>query len=97
MNIQELPEFKKLVKHKWRVSILLTLVMLVIYFGFILLISFNKPFLAQPIGRNLTLGLPIGIGVLISAWLLTGIYTLWANRIHDRRIRDIKKMIRDDN
>jgi len=93
MNLQDLPEFKKLVRRKWQVSILLTVIMLVIYFGFILLIAFDKQFLARSIGRNLTLGLPIGIGVLISAWLLTGVYTYWANRVHDSRISDIKKKI----
>lgn len=93
MNMQELPEFKKLVKIKWRVSLILTFAMLIIYFGFILLIAFNKPFLATPIGHNLTLGLPIGIGVLVSAWILTGIYTYWANRHHDSRISEIKKKI----
>jgi uncharacterized membrane protein (DUF485 family) len=93
MNPQDLPEFKKMVSRKSTVSIILTSIMLVIYFGFILLIAFDKAFLAQSIGHNLTLGLPIGIGILISAWLLTGIYTWWANKYHDRRIRDIKKKI----
>jgi uncharacterized membrane protein (DUF485 family) len=93
MKLQELPEFKKMVRLKWRISIILTLLMLVIYFGFILLIAFNKPFLATLIGRNLTIGLPIGIGVLVSAWVLTGIYTFWANRYHDNRVNEIKKKI----
>lgn len=93
MNLQELPEFKKMVRSKWRVSIMLTIAMLIIYFGFILLIAFNKPFLATPIGHNLTLGLPVGIGVLLSAWILTGVYTFWANRYHDNRMREIKKKI----
>jgi len=93
MSIQDLPEFKKLVKYKWRVSILLTLTMLVIYFGFILLVAFNKPFLARPLGHNLTLGLPIGIGILVCAWLLTGVYIMWANRVHDSRMDEIKKKL----
>jgi uncharacterized membrane protein (DUF485 family) len=93
MKIQELPEFKKMVRKKFQVSLILTITMLAIYFGFILLIAFNKPFLAQPIGKNLTLGLPVGIGVLISAWLLTGIYIYWANKYHDRRVNEIKKKI----
>jgi uncharacterized membrane protein (DUF485 family) len=39
----------------------------------------------------MTLGLPVGIGVLLSAWVLTGIYIWWANRYHDNRVREIKK------
>ena len=91
MKTQDLPEFKRMVRRKWKVSLSLTLIMLVIYFGFILLIAFDKWFLARSIGPNLTLGLPVGIGVLVSAWLLTGIYTLWANKYHDSRISNIKK------
>jgi len=93
MKTQDLPEFKRMVRRKWKVSLSLTLIMLVIYFGFILLIAFDKSFLARSIGPNLTLGLPVGIGVLVSAWLLTGIYTIWANKYHDNRIIDIKKKI----
>jgi uncharacterized membrane protein (DUF485 family) len=93
MKIQELPEFKKMVRLKFQVSMTLTVTMLTIYFGFILLIAFNKPFLARPIGENITLGLPVGIGVLLSAWILTGIYIFWANKYHDRRVNEIKKKI----
>ena len=91
--ITELPEFKHLVRQKWIVSLILTFVMLIIYFGFILLIAFDKPFLAKPIGLNLTLGLPVGIGILILAWVLTGIYTLWANRSYDKHVDELKKKI----
>lgn len=94
MEVQQLPEFRKMVKIRWRVSVVLTIAMLIIYFGFILLIAFNKPFLATTIGHNLTLGLPVGIGVLLSAWILTGIYTYWANRYHDARINEIKKKMK---
>ena len=93
MKPQDLPEFKRMVRLKWRVSLILTIAMLSIYFGFILLIAFNKPFLAKSIGKNMTLGLPVGIGVLLSAWVLTGIYTWWANRYHDNRVSNIKKKI----
>ncbi len=93
MKLHELPEFRRLVRIKWRISLFLTFLMLLVYFGFILLIAFDKPFLARPIGKNLTLGLPIGIGILIFAWVLTGIYTAWANRIYDREVEALKKKI----
>ncbi len=76
-------KFKDLVKKRLTVSITLTVIILVVYFGFILTIAFYKEFLAIKIGEHLTLGLPIGIGVIIFAWLLTGIYTRWANRNYD--------------
>jgi uncharacterized membrane protein (DUF485 family) len=93
MNAYELPEFRSLIKKKWRVSLILTLIMFVIYFGFILLIAFDKSLLATLIGNNITLGLPIGIGILIIAWILTGIYVLWANKNYDKQVEELKKKI----
>jgi len=93
MKLHEHPEFRSLVRQKWRISLLLTFLMLFVYFGFILLIAFDKSFLARPFGKDLTIGLPIGIGILIFAWLLTGIYTVWANRIYDRKVEELKKKI----
>lgn len=93
MKVHDLPEFKSLVRRKWKVSLFLTFVMLVIYFGFILLIAFDKPFLARPIAPNITLGLPIGIGILIVAWILTGIYIFWANKNYDKQVDELKKKI----
>jgi uncharacterized membrane protein (DUF485 family) len=90
MKIHESAEFNSLASRKWRMSGGLTLLMIVVYFGFILLIAFDKPFLAKPLGKNLTIGLPIGIGILIFAWLLTGIYTYWANRYYDRDVEQLK-------
>lgn len=93
MKLHELPEFRKLVRQKWQISLLLTFLMLFIYFGFILLIAFDKPFLARPLGKNLTIGLPIGIGILVFAWLLTGVYTWWANKYYDRQVEQLKNKI----
>jgi uncharacterized membrane protein (DUF485 family) len=93
MKLHEHPEFKRLVRQKWRISLLLTFLMLFVYFGFILLIAFDKSLLAKPFGKDLTIGLPIGIGILVFAWLLTGIYTAWANRIYDKRVEELKKKI----
>jgi len=63
----------------------LTGLMLVVYFGYIALIAFNKPFLAQPIGNGATtLGVPIGFGVIVFTILITGIYVRKANGEYDR-------------
>jgi uncharacterized membrane protein (DUF485 family) len=91
----ESPEFKKLVRGKWTIAIVLTIVLFVVYYGYIVLIAANKPFLAQKIGVYTTLGIPIGVGVIIAAWILTAIYVSWANRVQDaevaRLIDDLKK------
>lgn len=90
-EILESPEFKRLVRRKWLVSSLLTLGLFVLYYGFILLIAYDKPFMAQRVGGATTLGIPMGVGVIILAWVLTTIYVAWANRSHDAeaaRLRD---------
>ena len=68
----------------------LTVLMLVVYFGYIALIAFNKPFLAQPIGNGVTtLGIPIGLGVIIFTIVITGIYVRRANGEYDKLTAEI--------
>ncbi|TAH26833.1 MAG: DUF485 domain-containing protein [Cytophagales bacterium] len=86
-------EFQTLVKKRWSVSLTLTLIMLGIYFGYLLLIAFNKPFLATLISENLTLAIPIGLGIIVSAWAMTGIYVYWANNRYDNTVTEIKNKL----
>jgi len=77
------PEFKRLVRKKWMVSTILTLGLFVLYYGFILLIAYAKPLMGRKVGEATTLGIPIGVGVIVLAWVLTFLYVEWANRYHD--------------
>ncbi|WP_337873367.1 DUF485 domain-containing protein [Ignavibacterium sp.] len=86
-------KFKQLVKKRLSVSLTLTAVMLIIYIGFILAIAFNKDALAYKIGKHLTIGLPIGIGIIVFAWLLTGLYTRWANQSYDKSVEELRDQI----
>jgi len=92
-EILESAKFKVLVRKRLRVSLSLTAVMLIVYFGFILSIAFFKEILAVKIGGHITLGLPVGIGIIVFAWLLTGWYTRWANRDYDRAVRELRNEI----
>jgi uncharacterized membrane protein (DUF485 family) len=66
--------------------------MLIIYFGFILLVAFGKGFLGTPMGSGVTtIGIPIGVAVIVSAFLLTGIYVRRANTEFDALTEKIKK------
>lgn len=87
------PDFKKLIRKRWQVSLLLTIVMLGLYFGFILLIAFDKDTLASPILGEITLGIPVGLGIILSAWLLTGVYVYWANTNYDNSVQNIKRKL----
>ncbi|ACN99493.1 DUF485 domain-containing protein [Sulfurihydrogenibium azorense] len=91
-KIKNDPDFQKLVSERNRVMVILTALELIIYFGFILLVAFNKEFLAQKIGEGVvTIGIPIGIGVIVLSFLLTGVYVYIANKDYDELSEKIKK------
>jgi uncharacterized membrane protein (DUF485 family) len=75
---------------RWRVAILLTTAMMVVYFGFILLVAFNKPLLGTPIIGGLSIGMLLGVLVIATAWLLTWIYVRWANTHYDASLRGLR-------
>jgi uncharacterized membrane protein (DUF485 family) len=75
---------------RWRIAISLTVAMMVIYFGFILLVAFNKPLLGTLVADGLSLGVLLGALVILAAWLLTWIYVRWANAHYDAAIRGMR-------
>jgi uncharacterized membrane protein (DUF485 family) len=91
-RVAEDPRYRQLVARRSRFTWLLTAIMLVVYFGYILLIAFDKASLARPIGGGATtLGIPIGLGVILIAILLTGVYVRRANREFDPAVEAIRK------
>ena len=90
-RVAEDPRYRQLVARRSRFAWLLTAIMLVVYFGYILLIAFDKDLLARPIGGATTLGIPIGLGVILTAIVLTGIYVRRANREFDPAVEAIRK------
>jgi uncharacterized membrane protein (DUF485 family) len=93
LDILEDPDFMELSSKKNSVSITLTIVELIAYFGFIFLIAFDKEFLAQDMSPSITVGIPIGVGVILLSWLLTGIYVRWANQKYDALVEKVKAKI----
>ncbi|MGV3585956.1 MAG: DUF485 domain-containing protein [Adhaeribacter sp.] len=91
--IIESPEFKKLVSKRWSVSLVLTLIMLAVYIGFLLVVAFSKESLAAKISPNLTWAIPIGLGIILFAWILTGIYVFWANNNYDEAVQELKNKV----
>ena len=72
-------------------AITLTIAMMVVYFGFILLVAFNKPLLGRQIASGLSLGMLLGALVILSAWVLMWIYVRWANVQYDVAIRGMRR------
>jgi uncharacterized membrane protein (DUF485 family) len=91
-KIQSHPKYLELRTKRNRLGIFLTALMLIVYYGYIALIAFDKKFLAQPIGTGVTsLGIPIGMGVIIFTIVITGIYVRRANGEFDSLTKDILK------
>jgi uncharacterized membrane protein (DUF485 family) len=88
------PRFQELVRQRTKFAWTLSIAMLVIYFGFILLVAFAKPLLATKIGDGVTsLGIILGLGVILSAFVLTGIYVQRANSRFDEMTRHLTREI----
>ena len=76
---------------RWRVALTLTAAMMAVYFGFILLVAFDKPLLGRVIAPGLSLGMLLGVLVIVAAWVLTWVYVRWANTRYDSRLGGLKR------
>ncbi len=92
-RIRNNPDFVELEAKRGRFGWTLAIVMLVIYYGFIIMLAFFKDVLSMEIGGGITLAFPIGLGVLVSAIVITGIYVLRANGEYDRLTKRIQESV----
>ena len=83
-TIKSDPQFQELIATRSRFAWTLSVTMLVIYFGFVFVIAFAPSVLAIRLGTGVTtIGIPIGLAVIVSAFLITGIYVSRANTLFD--------------
>lgn len=97
LDLLDDPEFRAMARAKDRISLVLTSITLVIYFGFIFLLAFNQQLgdvIGRKISENVTLGMPLGVGVIVSSFVLTGIYVRWANGRYDAMVRAIREKVK---
>jgi uncharacterized membrane protein (DUF485 family) len=73
------------------VSLALTTLLFVLYYGYILLIAVNKPALAKTMGGVTPIGIPLGAAVIVGSWVLTAIYIVWANRSYDPEVERLRR------
>jgi len=89
-KIKRHPKYTLLRNKRNRFGWTLSILMLVVYYGYIALIAFNKAFLAQPLGAGVTtLGIPLGMGVIVFTIVITGIYVFRANSEYDTLTKEI--------
>lgn len=89
------PLFHELVRQRSSFAWLLSALVLLIYFGFIMMVAYNKELLGQSLfGGVTTVGIPVGVGVIISAFILTGIYVARANSKFDELTKQIIEKVK---
>jgi uncharacterized membrane protein (DUF485 family) len=93
-EVIESPAFKALVRKRWTVSLVLLALLFVSYYGFIILVSTQKAFVSQKVGEVMTLAIPLGIGTIVFAWVLTAIYVGWANKTYDPEVERLKGQLK---
>jgi uncharacterized membrane protein (DUF485 family) len=95
-KVKNHPKYMELVRKRSIFAWFLTIVMLVIYYAFILVIAFDKQMLAGKLseGGVTSVGIPIGMFIILSAFVLTGIYVWRANTEFDELTRQIKEDVK---
>jgi uncharacterized membrane protein (DUF485 family) len=76
---------------RWRMALLLTTGVVLLYFGFIALVAYGRHILAMQIVPGLSLGILLGALVIVGSWILTWIYVRWANTHYDPQLAALGK------
>lgn len=94
-RIRANPKYQELKRKRSGFGTLLSILMLIVYYGFIALIAFDKDFLGTPIGSGVTtIGIPMGMGVILFTIVITGIYVNRANKEFDTLSAEVLKEAR---
>jgi uncharacterized membrane protein (DUF485 family) len=88
--MDHLDELRALDSARWRIAVWLTVAMMAVYFGFILLVAYDKPLLTRLVLPGLSLGILFGALVIVAAWGLIWIYVRWANQHYDAKIEALR-------
>ena len=95
-RILQNPKFKEMVRQKSILSWTLTIIMLIVYVGFMLLVGYNKEFLLSSISGGVTTwGIPLGLGIIVLSFVLCGVYSYIANSKLDRLNADAMREVEE--
>jgi len=95
-KVKSNPKYHELVSKRSSFGWFMAILMLVIYYGFILVIAYSPTSLAAKVGAGATMsiGMPLGVAIIVSAFLLTGIYVARANSEFDRLTHEIVEAVK---
>ena len=90
-RIQKNPQYQSLITRRNTLAWWLTALVLIAYYGFILVIAFDKALFAKPVmaGMTTTWGIPAGFGVILLTIVVTAMYVRKANREYDRIVKEV--------
>jgi uncharacterized membrane protein (DUF485 family) len=86
-----LQSLRALANRRWRISVWLTAAMMFVYFGFILLVAFNKELMGKTLVPGLSIGILLGALTIVTAWVLIYIYVRWTNNNYDDQLEKLRK------
>ncbi len=95
-DVLDSPDFRNLVMRRWRVSIVLSTLLFVVYYGYILLIAMAPRLVSRRVGPATTVGILMAAAVIGGAWILTAIYVVWANRHYDPDVARLRARMQGD-
>jgi uncharacterized membrane protein (DUF485 family) len=95
-DVLDSPEFRGLVARRWRVSMILSGLLFVLYYGYIILIATNPHLLSRRVGASTTVGILMAAAVIAGAWVLTAVYVIWANRHYDPEVARLRRRLLGD-
>jgi uncharacterized membrane protein (DUF485 family) len=92
-KIEESREFKSLVALRWAMAGILTLLVFISYYGFILMVGYSKATLARKISEVTPLGFLMVVAVIVFSFILTLVYVFWANSKYDTMVDYLRKSL----
>jgi uncharacterized membrane protein (DUF485 family) len=88
-------DLRRVAAARQRIALVLTASTMFVYFGFILLVAWGKGFLGGLVVPGLSVGMALGSFVILTSWVLTGVYVWWANRHYDGAVEALSAKERD--
>jgi uncharacterized membrane protein (DUF485 family) len=88
---ERIRSLRALANQRWRISLWLTGAMMFVYFGFILLVAFNKELMGKTLVPGLSIGILLGVLTIITAWVLIYVYVSWTNQNYDDQLESLRR------
>ncbi len=94
-RVRQNPKFHELVRKRSRLAVTLSVIVLGSYYTFMMIVAFAPDILCTPLsaGSNLTVGVPVGAAIIVVSWLLTGLYSHFANGEFEELNKDVVREV----